>query len=107
MAYDAELVERVEAALPGRELRGVRMFGGLALMLEDRMLVSVGADDLLVRVDPARDAELLTRPGARRATMGRDRSMGEGWISVDRQALASDEDLAAWLDAALHHHARH
>ncbi len=106
MPYDAELVERVRRVLPERDLREVRMFGGLALMLDDRMLVSVGADDLLVRVAPDQDAELLTRPGARRAVMGRERSMGQGWISVDRQSLATDAQLRPWLDAALDLHRR-
>lgn len=84
------------------------MFGGLAFMVEDRMVVCVsgGGSDLLVRVAPERDPELLTKPGARRATMGKDRSMGEGWITVDEQTLESDGDLQYWIDLSLDFHAR-
>ena len=108
MPYNAEVADRVRSALSDRDhVREVTMFGGLAFMLDERMVVCVsGGGDLLVRVGPERDAELVERPGARRAQMGRDRSMGEGWITVDEQALESDEDLQYWLDVALDFHAR-
>ncbi len=37
--------------------------------------------------------------------MGKDRSMGEGWITVDEQALESDDDLQYWMDVSLDFHA--
>jgi TfoX/Sxy family transcriptional regulator of competence genes len=107
--YDAELADRVRHALADRtHVREVRMFGGLALMVDDRMLVCVsgGGSDLLVRVAPDRDAELVTKPGAQRAQMGANRSMGPGWIAVDRRALASDDDLRYWVHVALDFHAQ-
>jgi len=109
MPYDAQLADRVRRALPDRDhVREVQMFGGLAFMVDDRMVVCVsgGGGDLLVRVAPERDAELVTRPGARRAQMGAGRSMGEGWIAVDGRALESGEDLQHWIDASLDLHAR-
>ena len=49
--------------LPDGAVREVPMFGGLSIMLDDSMVVSVGRDgSLLVRVDPGRSAELLARP---------------------------------------------
>ncbi|GAB2681337.1 TfoX/Sxy family protein [Thalassiella azotivora] len=105
MGYDPEVAERVRAALADREVREVRMFGGLAFMVDGRMLVCASSGGLLVRVDPAEDAEHLTRPGAARAEMGRGRPMGEGWITADRAVLSTDEDLAPWLAAALSFHA--
>ena len=109
MPYDTQLADRVRSALRDRDLvREVAMFGGLAFMVDDRMVVSVsgGGRGLLVRVAPERDAELVTRPGARRAEMGEGRSMGEGWITVDGRALESDDDLRHWIDLALDLHAR-
>lgn len=84
------------------------MFGGLAVMVGDRMVVclSSGGGGLLVRVAPDRDAELVTRPGARRAEMGKGRSMGQGWIAVDESAVESDHDLRHWIDVALDFPAR-
>ncbi|WP_152364980.1 TfoX/Sxy family protein [Microlunatus speluncae] len=108
MPYDAELAERVRSALSGRDaVREIKMFGGLAFMLEERMVVcvSAGGAALLVRVSPDRDAELLTEPGAQRAEMGQGRSMGEGWITVDQDVVDSDDELRHWIDAALAFHA--
>ncbi|WP_114854963.1 TfoX/Sxy family protein [Brachybacterium sp. YJGR34] len=103
-----ELLDRILDALPpGTDVRVVAMFGGRAVMLEDAMLVSAGKDgSLLVRCDPARHAELLTRPGARQAVMGRDRSMGEGWLEVDAGSLEADTALTSWLEVALAFHDR-
>jgi TfoX/Sxy family transcriptional regulator of competence genes len=83
------------------------MFGGLAFMVDDEMVacVSVGGGALLVRVSRSRDAEYLEVVGARRAEMGKGRSMGEGWITVDEDALAQDRDLHFWIDAVLEYHA--
>ena len=72
MGLDTELVERVRAALTGRPpVREVRMFGGLAFMVDDRMVVRVRRDgDLLVRAAPERADELLALEGAGPAEMG-------------------------------------
>lgn len=109
MPYNADIADRVRRALSERDhVREVKMFGGLAFMLDDRMVVCVsgGGSDLLVRVSPERDAELVTKPGAKRAEMGRDRSMGEGWITVEERALESDDDLRYWMDVSLDFHAQ-
>ena len=101
-----ELIDRIRSGLPGGELREVRMFGVIALMVDYNMAVAVHKDgSLLVRVDPAEDAQLLERPGASRAEMGTGRSMGPGWIRVDAEAVEGDEGLSTWLEAAARHHA--
>ncbi|HEX8508367.1 MAG TPA: TfoX/Sxy family protein [Propionibacteriaceae bacterium] len=97
-----ELVDRVRAFLPDRQLREVRMFGVLAVMVDDAMAVAVHKDgSLLVRVDPSEDARLLESPGASRPEMGAGRSMGEGWIQVEARALRSDPALNEWVEAAI------
>ena len=83
------------------------MFGGLAFMVNGEMVacVSGGGGALLVRVSRSRDAEYLRVAGARRAEMGKGRSMGEGWITVDEEALTEDRDLHFWIDAVLEYNA--
>jgi TfoX/Sxy family transcriptional regulator of competence genes len=82
------------------------MFGGLSILLDERMLVAVRRNDsLLVRVDCERSAELLSVAGAEPASMGPHRSMGPGWITVSGSALSADDQLAYWLQVALEHHA--
>ena len=96
-----ELLDRVRTSLPAGHVREVRMFGVIAIMVDDVMAVAAHNDgSLLVRVDPAEDASLLNSPYAFRAEMGKGRSMGEGWIRVDPRALRTDAALSNWLQAA-------
>lgn len=100
-----DLLDRVRSLQPDQVSREVRMFGVLALMVDDAMTVAAHKNgSLLVRVDPAEDADLVQKPGAARAEMGTGRSMGEGWIRVDGSVLGSDATLEAWLDAAMRYH---
>ena len=108
MAHDTELADRVRGAISDeKDVREVKMFGGLAFMVNEEMVacVSGGGGALLVRVSRSRDAEYLGVVGARRAEMGKGRSMGEGWITVDQAALTEDRDLRFWIDAVLEHNA--
>lgn len=98
-----ELIERLRARLAGESsAREVSMFGGRSFMVDDKLVVSaLRGGDLLVRVDAARHDDLTARPGAEQAQMGADRDMGPGWISITAEAIADDDGLAFWLDAAL------
>ncbi|MDO4642688.1 MAG: TfoX/Sxy family protein [Cardiobacteriaceae bacterium] len=108
MNDDSNLTSRIRAALSElNDVREIKMFGGLAFMLDARMLVCDSADgsNLLVRVAPEHDAEHLKRNGAIRAEMGKGRRMGAGWIRVTKDAIATDEDWQYWMDAAMTFHA--
>ncbi len=83
------------------------MFGGLAFMVNEAMVVCVMRDgDLLVRADPERADDLLTAGGARPAEMGAGRAMGKGWIAVGEEAVATSEGLDSWLGVALEYNDR-
>lgn len=87
--------------------REVSMFGGLSFMVNDAMVVAAGRDgDLLVRVDPERNRELIALPGAKPAEMGAGRAMGPGWITVAHDAITADERLSFWIDLAMEYNAR-
>ncbi|ALJ20764.1 TfoX/Sxy family protein [Microbacterium sp. No. 7] len=103
----AELADRIRAMLSGERVEQKRMFGSLAFMVDERLLVAAWGDgDLLVRVDPERSPELQLLPGARQAEMGAARrSMGPSWLSVDADAIADDDRLLFWIDVAREHHA--
>lgn len=103
MAYSRELADRVREALAGRpSVREVKMFGGLAFMVNDAMVVCVtSGGDLLVRADPQRADDLLRAGGARPAEMGAGRAMAKGWIAVGEEAVTTDACLGSWLGVAL------
>ena len=99
------LVQRVRALVDDEpDVREVSMFGGRAIMVNDKMIVSVGRNgDLLVRVAADRHETLLSEPGAEQAQMGAGRDMGLGWITVAPEVIADDGRLAFWVDMAMRH----
>ena len=103
MAYSRKLADRVREALAARpSVREVKMFGGLAFMITEAMVVCVMSNgDLLVRADPLRADDLLTARGARPAEMGAGRAMGKSWITVGEEATTTDEGFDSWLRVAL------
>ncbi|WP_432082767.1 TfoX/Sxy family protein [Streptomyces sp. WAC 04229] len=95
------LADRIRVLLSGLEVREVRMFGGIAFMVDGRMAVSAGREgDLLVRVDPKQHTALLDTPGVRQPLMG-DRSMGPGWLLVEGSHLNGEGVLESWVDRSL------
>ncbi len=99
------LVQRVRALVDDEpDVREVSMFGGRAIMVNDKMIVSAGkTGDLLVRVTAERHEALLAEPGAAQAQMGAGRGMGPGWLTVAPEAVADDERLTFWVDVARDH----
>lgn len=105
MAYDRALAERVRAALADhpavREVREVKMFGGLSFMVNGKLAVAADAHgDLLLRCDPARADDLVGDRGASWAEMQGTR-MGRGWLTVSAERLDSADDLGFWIAVAL------
>ncbi|GAA5032426.1 TfoX/Sxy family protein [Microbacterium fluvii] len=97
------LADRTRALLAGEpDLTEKAMFGSRAFLLDERIVVAVMRDArLLVRVGVEDAATLMLEPGAGPATMGpNQREMGPGWLLVEPDALADDERLLFWVDAA-------
>jgi TfoX N-terminal domain len=72
-----------------------RMFGGLAMLLHGNMAFGVHGEALIVRSDPAEQAQLLAEPGARPFDLT-GRPM-KGWLLVDPAGCAEGEDLRRWV----------
>jgi TfoX/Sxy family transcriptional regulator of competence genes len=98
VAYDEVLAERVRevvGAEPGMTEK--RMFGGLGFLLYGNLAVSASSQGgLLVRIDPNEAESLISNPHVRRFEM-RGREMA-GWLHVEAEALASDDELRRWVD---------
>ena len=78
VAYDEALADRLREILYGEEgLTELRMFGGLAFLINGHMAVSAsGQGGLLLRVDPADPRDLASRPGAQPFVMRGRRNGG-------------------------------
>jgi TfoX/Sxy family transcriptional regulator of competence genes len=99
MAYSEQLAERIRDALDGRP--GIverKMFGGVAWMLDGNMACGVIGEDLLVRLarEDAAAAQAEEGVGPMEFT---GRPM-RGFVLVDGGAVAEDDELGRWVDAA-------
>ncbi len=68
MAYNEHLAERIRQYLESRKIKYVekKMFGGVCLMVDDKMLIGVMKDQLMARVDPEVDAPKALKTKRRR-----------------------------------------
>ena len=96
MAYDEGLAQRVREAIGSR--RGVterRMFGGLAFLLDGKMFVGISGSKLLARVGAERYRDALALPHVRE--MDFTGKPMKGYVYVEPQGLAEDNELLAWV----------
>ena len=99
-AASDEMGNRLRPLLVRKALAEKKMFGGLGFMLNGNMVIGTTAKGaLLVRVDPAKQAEALKKPGAYEMHMG-PRAMS-GFIAVDPKSLPDDDAIKAWIEYAM------
>lgn len=101
MAYEEELAERIRRLIaPESGVSEMRMFGGLAFLINGNMSVAAsGQGGLLVRCEPQETDALLDEPGAEQMVM-RGRPM-EGWLRVSSDAVSGDGELERWVSRAV------
>lgn len=100
MAIDEGLAERVREQLI--DLQGVserRMFGGLVFMINEHMCVGLVRESLMVRVGPDAYEASLQLPQAR--PMDFTGKPLRGFVYVEPEGIAEDEDLAAWIERGI------
>jgi len=100
MAYDEGIAERLRelfASRPG--VTEKKMFGGLAFMYRDHMLVGIIGESLMARVGPDAYAAALRRPFARE--MDFTGKPMKGYVYVAPAGSESDEALKSWVDRCL------
>lgn len=101
MAYNEALADRVRQLLSGRHVRysEKKMFGGLCFLVDEKMLVGVEKDRLMVRLDPADEIKASKKKGAK--PMDFTGRVMKGYLFVDDTAVDMDEDLEYWLSLCL------
>jgi len=98
VAYDEALSERVRAVTSLREdIVERKMFGGIAWMLAGNMACGVLGDELIVRLAPEEADKALAEPHTREFDFT-GRPM-RNIVMVGPEAIATDEELAGWVDA--------
>ena len=96
MSFDEGLAQRVREALGSRPFVTERqMFGGLAFLLEGKMVVGVSGSKLMARVGPERYEDALALPHVRK--MDFTGKPLRGYVYIDPPGLADDSTLEAWV----------
>src|SRR5262245_26559188 len=93
MAYSEKDAERVRKALAPRKTAEVKMFSGLAFMLNGNMLCCVDNKGLLFRVGKEGHADAI-KAGARPMTMGKKEMTGFVWVDA---AGLDARGLKSWI----------
>jgi len=100
MAYSEKLAGRVREALAEvPKVEEKKMFRGVTFMVDGKMCVSVSADRLMCRIDPAIHDAAVERNGCQGVIMkGREY---KGFVYVDEDALKSKKEFDYWIGLCL------
>ena len=100
MAYDERLAERLRNIFGGHpKAEEKKMFGGLAIMVNDYMCCGVIDDMLVVRVGSDQYEKALLQPHTRPMDFT-GRPM-KGYVYVESAGLPSDEALESWVSQGI------
>jgi TfoX/Sxy family transcriptional regulator of competence genes len=100
MAYDETLAARIRKILSSvAGFSEKKMFGGLCFLIHGHMCCGVLKEELVLRLDPARAQELLSRPHTRPMDFT-GRPM-KGFVYIEKPGLRTDVQLRDWVSMAL------
>ncbi|RAP37240.1 RNA methyltransferase [Candidatus Marinamargulisbacteria bacterium SCGC AAA071-K20] len=99
MPADDGLVERIRAYFNDYpNINEKKMFGGVCFMLNGNMICGVDSYHLMLRVGKDQYEECLERPNATK--MDFTGKPLKGFIYVDQDGIAEDEELEEWIRTA-------
>lgn len=100
MAYNEPLTDRVREALAStKKVVEKKMFRGITFMVDGKMCIGVGDDELLCRIGPDVFDEALERNGCRPMIHG-GRTM-KGFVFVNEDGYKSKKDFDYWINLSL------
>ncbi len=101
MAYNEQIADKTRAiiAQSHKKVEEKKMFGGLCFMVNDKMLVGVEKDKLMVRLDPAKYDEVIEKEGC--LPMDFTGRVMKGFVFVDAEVLKTKKQLEYWIKLAL------
>ena len=101
MAFNEKLADCTREIIfqTQKKVKEKRMFGGLCFMVNDKMLVGVEQERLMVRFDPALTDEVMEKEGCR--PMDFTKKVMKGFVFVDIEVLNTTKKLEYWIKLAL------
>lgn len=100
MAYNEKINNRVREALKDiPKVEEKKMFGGVAFMVDGKMCINVGDNEMMCRIDPALHNIVIQNNNVRTVVMkGREY---KGYIYVSEDSITSKKDFNYWVGLAL------
>lgn len=100
MAYNPKRTEKVRTALAHLpHVEEKKMFRGIAFMVNGKLCISVGDQEIMCRINPALHGDALRKKGCRTVVMrGRDY---KGYVYVHEEALENKQEFDYWVSLAL------
>ena len=101
MPFNQSLAERIADNLLNRkiEFEEKHMFGGICFMVDEKMCVGIVKDDLMARINPELELDLLIKDGARPMDFTKRRM--KGYLYIDSSGYTEDDDLNFWIERCL------
>jgi len=100
MAYNEEMTNRIREALAGiPNVEEKKMFRGVAFMVNGKMCVSAGDNEMMCRINPAVHNEAVEKRGCRTMIMKGREYMG--YLLVHEDGMRSKKELNYWIGLAL------
>jgi TfoX/Sxy family transcriptional regulator of competence genes len=100
MAYNEKLTDRIREALSNiPDIEEKKMFRGVTFMVNGKMCVSVGDNEIMCRFDPALHDTIIENTGCREMVHG-GRTM-KGFVFVSEEVLKTKKELDYWIRLSL------
>ncbi len=93
MAFNEKLADRIREAIA--EVPNVAekfMFGGICFMVNDKMCIGIVKDEMMCRIDPALEDEVLEKHGCRPMDFSGKPMKGYVYVSEDGMKKKKDFD---------------
>lgn len=100
MALNEKMTLRIREALAHLpNVAEKKMFRGIAFMVDGKLCVSAGDDEMMCRIDPGMHGKALEKKGVRTVIMkGREY---QGYVYVNESVLRRKRDLIHWIGLSL------
>jgi TfoX/Sxy family transcriptional regulator of competence genes len=101
MAYNEKLADMVRELISQthKNVEEKAMFGGLCFMVNDKMVLGVEKERLMVRLDPLKYDEVIEKEGCK--PMDFTGKIMKGFVFVDADVLTTKKKLDYWVQLAL------
>ena len=100
MAYNEQLTNRIREALAHLpKVVEKRMFRGVTFMVNGKMCISAGNDEMMCRIDPKVFEIALEKNGCRPMIHG-GRTM-KGFVFVNEESIRNKKDFDYWIKLAI------